>query len=190
MSGQHATAVALRRPRVRTFARALSDGACTTVHVAAYPQRTTRVRLELMGRPLPLASWCEQSEVENAIVGGFFLRQGDGTPLGELWRRGERVESVPFDDPWAATRSCVAIESGRIRLAPRDDLPERPTQDQIDDVEGRITRTDVLLAATVLVGAATGYAGIALVNWNRTSGAKVGIAPTVGGFQAGITGRF
>ena len=87
MWGQHATAVALRRPRIRTFARALSDGACTTVHVAAYPVRTTRVRLEVMGRPIPLASWCEQSGVENAIVGGFFLRQGDGTPLGEIWRR-------------------------------------------------------------------------------------------------------
>ena len=129
MWGQHATAVALRRPRVRTFARALSDGLCTTVHVAAYPVRTTRVRLELMGRPLPLASWSEQSGVANAIVGGFFLRQGDGTPLGEVWRRGELVESVPFDEPWSVTRSCVSVESGRVSLAPRDDLPARPTGD-------------------------------------------------------------
>jgi Phosphodiester glycosidase len=129
MWGQHATAVALRRPRVRTFARALADGACTTIHVVAYPARTTRVRLELMGRPIPLASWCEQAGVVNAIVGGFFLRQGDGTPLGELWRRGERVESVPFHEPWSATRSCVAIDSGRLTLAPRADLPERPLGD-------------------------------------------------------------
>src|SRR5215208_7155013 len=129
MWGQHATAVPLRRPRVRTFARALSDGGCTTVHVAAYPARTTRVRVELMGRPVPLASWCEQAGVANAIVGGFFVRQGDGTPLGEIWRRGERVDSIPFDDPWAATRSCVALDSGHVRRAPRDDLPARPTGD-------------------------------------------------------------
>ena len=43
MWGQHATAVALRRPRVRSFARKLADGATTTVHVAAHPARTTRV---------------------------------------------------------------------------------------------------------------------------------------------------
>ena len=129
MWGQHATAVALRRSRVRIFARALSDGACTTVYVVAHPVRTTRVRLELMGRPIPLASWCEQSGVANAIVGGFFLRQGDGTPLGELWRRGERLPSVAFHEPWSATRSCVAIESGHVRLGPRDDLPERPLGD-------------------------------------------------------------
>jgi hypothetical protein len=129
MWGQHATAVALRRPRVRSFARKLADGATTTVHVAAHPARTTRVRLELMGRPIPLSSWCEQSGVAHAIVGGFFVRQGDGTPLGEIWRRGERVPSVAFDEPWAATRSCVAIDAGRVHLAPRDDLPGRPLGD-------------------------------------------------------------
>jgi hypothetical protein len=87
------------------------------------------VRLELMGRPLALAGWCEQAGVAHAIVGGFFVRQGDGTPLGELWRGGERIESVPFHDPWAATRSCVSIEDGRVKLAPRDDLPDIPDGD-------------------------------------------------------------
>jgi hypothetical protein len=82
-----------------------------------------------MGRPIPLASWCEQSGVAHAVVGGFFVRQGDGTPLGELWRRGERVPSVPFDAPWGATRSCVAIEDGRVQLAPRDDLAVQPAGD-------------------------------------------------------------
>jgi hypothetical protein len=80
--------------------------------------------------------------------------------------------------------------SGFDTLSARDDLPERPTRDQIDDVEGRITRTDVLLVSTLLAGAATGYAGIALVNWNGKSGARVGVAPIAGGCQAGISGRF
>jgi hypothetical protein len=130
MWAQHATrALAPRRSRIRSFAHPLGDGARTTVHVAAYPTRGTSVRLELMSRPIALASWCEQAGVAHAVVGGFFLRQGDGTPLGEIWRRGERVPSVPFREPWDATRSCVAIDEGRVQLAPRDDLPARPRGD-------------------------------------------------------------
>jgi hypothetical protein len=119
----------IRRSHVRRFPHVLPDGASTTVHVATHPTRSTRARLELMGRPIPLASWCEQSGIGHAIVGGFFVRQGDGTPLGELWRRGERMHSVPFEAPWSTTRSCVAIDDGHVSLAPRDDLPERPAGD-------------------------------------------------------------
>lgn len=114
---------------MRRFSHVLADGGRTTVHVATHPVQSTRVRLELMGRPLALAAWCEQAGVAHAIVGGFFVRQGDGTPLGELWRGGERIASVPFDDPWAATRSCVSVEDGRVKLAPRDDLPDIPGGD-------------------------------------------------------------
>jgi hypothetical protein len=130
MWAQHATsALAPRRSRIRRFAHRLPDGALTTVHVAMHPAYSTSVRLELMGRPLPLASWCEEAGVANAIIGGFFLRQGDGTPLGELWRRGERIPSVLFRAPWDQTRSCVAVDGGRVTLAPRDDLPVRPRGD-------------------------------------------------------------
>jgi hypothetical protein len=128
--GQQATrALAPRRGRARSFPHTLPDGARTTVHVVAHPARDTRVRLEVMGRPIPLPSWCEQAGAVDAIVGGFFLRQGDGTPLGDIWLRGARFPSVAFDAPWGATRSCVSIEEGRVRLAPRDDLPERPRGD-------------------------------------------------------------
>ena len=41
-------------------------------------------------------------------------------------RRGAR-DSVPFDEPWDATRSCVSIEGDRIALASRDELPDRPS---------------------------------------------------------------
>jgi hypothetical protein len=119
----------LRRSQVRRFSHGLPDGARTTVHVASHPVRSTHVRLELMSGPMPLASWCEQAGVAHAIVGGFFVRQGDGTPLGELWQHGERVPSVPFDSPWDATRSCVAIDDDCLTLAPRDDLPARPRGD-------------------------------------------------------------
>jgi hypothetical protein len=121
----------LRRSHVRRFSHALPDGARTTVHIATHPVQSTRVRLELMARPMALASWCEQYGVAHAIVGGFFVRQGDGTPLGELWWRGERVHSVPFHEPWDATRSCVSIDDDGVALAPRDDLPAQPQGDLV-----------------------------------------------------------
>lgn len=124
-----AQAVVARGSSLRSFSHRLSDGARTTVHVAVHPARETRVRLALMGRPVALAAWCEQAGVRHAIVGGFFVRQGNGAPLGEIWLRGGRVRSVPFEDPWARTRSCVAIDEGRVTLAPRDDLPARPRGD-------------------------------------------------------------
>jgi hypothetical protein len=113
-------------------------------------------------------------------------------PTSEQGRKQRPLPPVAFYAGAGVTGVLLILTtwSGFDTLSARDDLPERPTRDQIDDVEGRITRTDVLLAATVLAGAATGYAGIALVNWNGKSGAKLGVAPTAGGFQAGITGRF
>jgi len=83
----------------------------------------------------------------------------------------------------------VTTWSGLNTLAARDDLPERPTQTDIDGVESKITRTDVLLAATTLVGVATAYAGLALVDWEGGS-ARVGVAPTAGGLHAAFSGRF
>jgi hypothetical protein len=117
-----------RRSRLRSFSHTLWDGARTTVHVAAHPA-TVGVRLEMMQAPLPLASWCEQTGTAHAVVGGFFVRNGDSSPLGEVWARGRRVHSVPFDEPWGSTRACVSIENGQLRLAPRDDLPAHPTGD-------------------------------------------------------------
>jgi hypothetical protein len=125
-----AAAVALptRSPRYRSFSHALHDGARTTVHVAAYPQESTQVRLEVLTPPVPLAWWCERNAVADAIVGGFFIRDA-GEPLGEIWRSGERVASVPFDEPWGATRSCLWSDGQGLRLAPRDELPDIPSGD-------------------------------------------------------------
>ena len=122
--------VAARRTgSVCSFRCAPARGVHTTVHLALHPAQSTRVAVELLRGPTPLASWCEQTGVRHAIVGGFFVRQGDGTPLGEVWLRGLRVPSVPFDAPWAATRSCVAIDDGHVVLAARDQLPAQPRGD-------------------------------------------------------------
>ena len=125
-----AVALQSRRPLLRRFSHALADGARTTVHVAAYPVEATRVRAVLLSPPVPLASWCEAAGVFHAVVGGFFIRDA-GRPLGELWLGGARVPSVPFDAPWGATRSCVAIGEDGLELAPRDELPQSPAGDLI-----------------------------------------------------------
>jgi hypothetical protein len=126
---QAALALPQRRPRLLSFAHELAGGARTTVHVAVHPAETTRVRLELMTPPVPLVAWCEQSGATDAIVGGFFARRGGGDPLGEVWLGGARVPSLPFDEPWGSTRSCVALEGDRVRLRPRDELPDIPRGD-------------------------------------------------------------
>src|SRR5687767_10837445 len=118
-----ALAVPARRRRFWSFSHGLGDGACTRVHVAAYPAASTHVRVERMDPPIPLGSWCTATGSRDAIVGGFFIRE-EGTPLGELWTRGRRAQTVPFDDPWGATRSCVSIEGDRVTLGARDELPE------------------------------------------------------------------
>src|SRR5688572_23875765 len=123
---QAAVAVPRRSPRYWSFSYGLRDGARTRAYVAAYPQANTRVRIELMDPPAPLASWCADTGTANALVGGFFVRE-HGTPLGDLWIDGTRAATVPFDEPWRATRSCVSIDGERLTLASRDELPERPS---------------------------------------------------------------
>lgn len=113
--------------RVRRMRLALDDGAATTAYVAAYDRSATEVRVALLkGRAL--AAWCAANEVTDAIVGGFFTRP-DCRPLGELRTRGVLRSHVPFDDPWAATRACVSVAGGSVRVAARDELPGAPKGD-------------------------------------------------------------
>jgi Phosphodiester glycosidase len=106
----------------------LSDGAETSAYVAVHSMEEADVRVVRLERPLPLAVWCREEQIDDAIVGGFFTRP-EGEPLGELWIGGERSRSTPFLSPWDAHRSCLAIEAGRVALAPRRELPRRPAGD-------------------------------------------------------------
>ena len=101
----------------------LADGAATTVYVAAYPRALTEVKVVLV-RNRRLAD-CGH---EDAIVGGFFTRP-DGVPLGEVRTRGVARSHVPFDDRWAAERSCLHVAGGVPRIAPRSELPAQPRGD-------------------------------------------------------------
>jgi len=101
---------------------ALPDGARTTVYVLRLPRERWRGRVVRM-RPLRrLREWCRSNGVDNAIIGGFFLRPFD-RPLGEIWVDGERLPSEPWPAPWDEERSCVHFDGGSVRLRPRAELP-------------------------------------------------------------------
>ncbi len=122
----------LRRMRVT-----LADGLRTTVHVARYDLARTALRVALLRRPAPLEAWCAAQGVDEALVGGFFTRP-DTRPLGEVRTRGMARRFTPFDAPWGASRACVHVERGRVRIAARDELARQP-------------RGDVLQAGPLLV---------------------------------------
>ena len=121
-------AVALPRedPRGGRLSRArvpLADGAATTVYVASLPgARRTELRVAVLRRPQRLEPWCAARGVEEALVGGFFVRPG-GVPLGELRTRGVARRHVAFAPPWGELRACVNVDGGRVRIAQRDELP-------------------------------------------------------------------
>jgi Phosphodiester glycosidase len=128
--GAHAVSLGdrlLRPRRVREFEESLGDGATTTVHVATYPRRSTRVRVVALDRPEPLHRWARSAGVGEAISGGFYVP--GGTPLGELHSDGNVHMTVPFDAPWDGCRSCIAISGDAVEIAPRGVLPSRARGD-------------------------------------------------------------
>src|SRR3954451_24500921 len=124
--GAHAVSLGdrlLRPRRVRQFEEQLDDGATTTVHAVTYPRRSTRVRVVALDRPEPLHRWARQTGVSEAISGGFYVP--GGTPLGELHSDANVHMTVPFDQPWDATRSCLSVIGDLVEIAPRGVLPSR-----------------------------------------------------------------
>ena len=128
MATAQATTPPLPLGAVRAVRHPLADGAATTVHVAVYERSRVALRVAAMEAPEPLAGWCARSGVRDALVGGFFVTP-HGTSLGELWIGGARRASVPFDPPWGAGRSGLAVDGGRIRIDERPRLPARPAGD-------------------------------------------------------------
>lgn len=134
-------------PHLRSLRITLADGARTTIHVAAYDLATTRVRVARLTRPEPLATWCARTGVEEALVGGFFVRP-HGRPLGEVRTHGIARESTAFTSPWNRVRTCLHIDRGVVSIARRDAFCTTP-------------RGDLLQAGPLLVrdGAAAVHAG-------------------------------
>jgi hypothetical protein len=115
-------------PHVRTLRLRLADGAWTTLHLARHDPARTRVRVVRFARPTALAAWCAEKGVEEAIVGGFFVR-ASGEPLGELWTSGIGRATRPFAAPWNAVRACVHAAGGAVAVARRHELPAHPRGD-------------------------------------------------------------
>jgi hypothetical protein len=121
----------LRPPRVgrvRSARIQLADGARTMAHVAMYDTETTELRVAVLRGQARLEGWCAARGVEEALVGGFFVRP-DGVPLGEVRTRGVARRSVPFDAPWDAVRACVSVRGGVASIARRGEFAAQPPGD-------------------------------------------------------------
>jgi Phosphodiester glycosidase len=102
----------------------------TTLYAVRYPRRTTRARVVYFPRAEHLDVWCRRNRVEEAVVGGFFLRD-PYRPLGELWIDGRPTPHEPVAAPYAARRGSVSIDDGDVRLVERGAAPTRPIGDLV-----------------------------------------------------------
>jgi hypothetical protein len=126
-----ASAEPLRPPRagrVRSVRLELADGARTMVHVASHDAAQVELRVAVLRGQARLEPWCAARGVEEALVGGFFVRP-NGIPLGEVRTRGVARRHVPFDARWSDTRACVHVRGGVASIAPRNELEAEPRGD-------------------------------------------------------------
>jgi hypothetical protein len=107
----------------------LSKTKTTTVHVVRYERRSARPRIVLLDKPTRLLDWCRQEGIDNAMVGGFFLR-GAYKPLGDLWVDGKQQPSVPFTAPWDTVRGTMHIDKFfDVQINARNTFASEPTGD-------------------------------------------------------------
>jgi hypothetical protein len=98
----------------------------TTVYAVRYPSPLTRVRLVHFPRIQHLDFWCRANGVEEAVVGGFYLRD-PFRPLGELWIGGRPLSHEPIAPPYAERRGCVVVDPDEsVRLLSREAAPAEP----------------------------------------------------------------
>jgi hypothetical protein len=119
------------RSRWSSFERVrlnLDDGARTTAFVARYPLANAVMRVLRLPGLVRLHAWCEEHDVSEALVGGFYVRRA-GVPLGELRLGGVAQPFVPVTHPWGERRACVSVVGEIVRIARRDELPASPAGD-------------------------------------------------------------
>jgi hypothetical protein len=109
---------------------ALADGEVTTVYAVRHPIRSTRVRVVHFPRTEHLDVWCRRNGIEEAVVGGFFVRD-PYRPLGELWVDGRPARHEPIAPPYAQRRASVLVVDGAVRFVPRAAAPGRPSGDLV-----------------------------------------------------------
>jgi exopolysaccharide biosynthesis protein len=108
----------------------LSDGDVTTIYAVRHSSAATRARVVYFPRTEHLDVWCRAHGVEEAVVGGFFLRD-PYRPLGELWIDGRQIRHEAVAEPYTERRASVLIDDGAVRLVERSDAPSRPAGDLV-----------------------------------------------------------
>jgi hypothetical protein len=106
----------------------LPDGEVTTLYAVRLPRRSTRARVAYFPAMERLDLWCAANEVDEAVIGGFFLRD-PYRPLGDLWIDGRPVPSEPIVEPYGSRRACVLVSGEDVLVASRESLPARPEGD-------------------------------------------------------------
>jgi hypothetical protein len=109
---------------------ALEDGETTTLYAVRHPLPSTRVRALFFARPRRLDVWCRSAEVEEAVVGGFFVRD-PYRPLGEVWIDGRAVRHEPAPPRYAPRRACLVTNGEGVSIMARSDAPQRPDGDLV-----------------------------------------------------------
>jgi phosphodiester glycosidase len=102
----------------------------TTLYAVRHPRESTRVRGVHFPQTERLDVWCRSNGVEEAVVGGFFVRD-PYRPLGELWLDGRQVEHEPVPEPFASHRGSVVIDDDGVRLVARSAAPPEPPGDLV-----------------------------------------------------------
>ena len=110
--------------------RTLADGRVTTLYATRHPRASTRVRVVHFPVPERLDVWCAAHEVDEAVIGGFFLRD-PYRPLGDLWLDGRTVPHEAIAEPYGSRRACVVASDEGVRLLARDEAPAAATGDLV-----------------------------------------------------------
>jgi Phosphodiester glycosidase len=106
----------------------LDDGLVTTIYATRHPAAQTHPRVVLFREPQRLDVWCRSTGLDEAIVGGFFVRD-PYRPLGEVWIDGREVPHEPVPDAYAERRGCLVVTDAGVAILARADAPGRPAGD-------------------------------------------------------------
>jgi hypothetical protein len=97
----------------------LADGEKTTIYVVRHALERSRPRMKVFRQPRRLDHWCSKHGCEEAIVGGFYLRD-PFRPLGDVVAAGRPLASEAFAGPYGARRATLHATDDAITIGTRD----------------------------------------------------------------------